>query len=298
MRLQRRAFTIGLVFFAPLLLAACFKPVPRQIPQGLQTVTGVVKPVSLSLVRRGTHALSIGDTTLYYLESSIVNLGKYEGREVELQGLVEANTDPSDTPVLVVSKVTGGPSALTKTWSIDPLGVTVDTPSQWKGKVAGGNAQFSASGSSPIVTLFLDGETVLAKHAETGSAVTEARTVLGAHEVIRLLNTETGRERVLIDLRPSVTDPAQDVLTVLFTPATDAGIDPDTWSALKSDILQSLKFVADSSSSSSKTSSSLAPVTSSGAGMPCGGPAGILCPQGFRCLITDSATNVGRCASY
>jgi hypothetical protein len=62
--------------------------------------------------------------------------------------------------------------------------------------------------------------------------------------------------------------------------------------------LHSVVFSSDASSSSSSLSqgSSLsAAATGSGAGLPCGGTAGILCPGGFYCDITDVANNVGRC---
>ena len=73
---------------------------PRTIPTGVQMVAGVVKPTEISAIRRGTDILVQNGSTLYYLESSTVNLQKYEDREVQLEGTVELNTDPSDIPEL------------------------------------------------------------------------------------------------------------------------------------------------------------------------------------------------------
>jgi hypothetical protein len=57
--------------------------------------------------------------------------------------------------------------------------------------------------------------------------------------------------------------------------------------------LQSVIFQKKSSSSAATTMSG----SNASAGIPCGGTAGILCPAGQYCEITDSATNIGRCRS-
>lgn len=51
-----------------------------------------------------------------------------------------------------------------------------------------------------------------------------------------------------------------------------------------------------SSSGSSISSSSYSSVSSISLGAPCGGTAGILCPAGQYCFITDPESNTGRCA--
>ena len=296
MQLHRR-LSIGFLVVLPLLLSACFQKEPRVIPTGIQTVTGIVRPAELSLVRRGTHTLVVGGEILYYLESSTVNLGKYEGREVQMQGEVQANTDPSDIPVLEVTKITGGPSALTRTWALEDLGITIDTPSAWKAKATGTSAQFTATGSqAPILTLLLASAAQLSKTASSGSSVVKSTFFLGSHSVIRRQNHQHGRERALIDLRPAFTDPKADVLAIVFTPTEEAGVDPGACGMIRNDILHSIKFTTSSSSSSKSSTSSLPPLTGSGAGMPCGGPAGILCPQGLRWQITEG--DVGRCQPF
>lgn len=302
MKLLRRASLFGLTLALPLAFVMCGKQ-PQVLPTGMQTLTGLVKPVEISLTRRGTHQLIVGGSPLYYLESSTVNLGKFEGREVELQGTVEANTDSSDMPVLVVSAVTGGPSVLNHTWEIPSLGITLETPGEWKGKISGDTAQFTGSGSNePIFTVFLEGDDRLKVSVETGSTVTKSTLQIGRYTAERLLNTQTNSERIEIDLRPAVADSKKDVLTLLFTPTEEAGIDPSEWDAMKTDILHSLKFTFGSSSSSSHSfglsQSGSIIHTGSGAGMPCGGTAGVLCPQGFRCEITDATSNTGLCQSF
>ncbi len=301
MRVRRVAVACALLIL-PLLVVACWHGGPRTIPTGVQMVAGVVKPTEISAIRRGTDILVQNGSTLYYLESSTVNLQKYEDREVQLEGTVELNTDPSDIPVLVVSKIVGGPSIVSRTWSIPPLGITIETPSDWRGKVTGQTAQFTASGAtSPTLMLFLDGEERLTSSTGTTS-LTVAQESLGLHAVLRTTNPDTGDERTEIDLRPTVNDPASDVLTLIFSPTSSMSSELKSWSGLKDDILHSIKFTAEAASSSTLSSSSvssgLPPLTGSGVGMPCGGPAGVLCPKGLYCNVTDVQANVGQCQAY
>ena len=296
----RRVVVIGALLVLPFLVVACWNKVPRVIPIGIQTVSGTVKPIEISAVRRGTHALVVNGETMYYLESAVVNLQRYEDREVQLEGAVELNTAPSDTPVLVVTKVIGGPSTVSRTWSIPPFGITMDTPDAWQGKIVGRTAQFTASGSqTPVLMMFLESDARLHISA-SGAMLRTTKETLGLHNVLRFLNADTGKERIEIDLRPQENDPSFDVLTMLFDPAGLKAMEPKAWSALSDDILHSVRFTigTDSSPSSSSKSSGLSPLSGSGVGMPCGGPAGVLCPKGLYCAITDVQANVGRCQRY
>ncbi len=298
----RRVLVVGVFLLLPLLAVGCWQRTPREIPTGIQKLTGTVKATEISAVRRGTHILDQNGTTLYYLESSVVNLQRYEDREVQLEGVVEPNTDPSDIPVLVVSKIDGGPATVSRTWSIPPLGITIDTPNDWLGKVSGQTAQFTASGAAtPTLMLFLEGEDRLTQ--ATDSSLQTIHETLGLHDILRTVKADSGEERAEIDLRPALTDPTADVLTLIFSPATDRNMSAKAWTGLKDDILRSIKFLGDSvssssSSNSSSVSSGLPPLTGSGVGMPCGGPAGVLCPKGLYCNITDVQANVGHCQGY
>lgn len=293
MSIRYRFFFLGCTV---LLLAACGKTV-QVIPTGVQTVAGIVKPVELSLTRRGTHLLVQHGTSLYYLESSTVNMQSFEGRNVIIKGTVEQNTDPTDLPVLVVSEIKGAVTQI-RSWKISGLGLSVDVPVEWNGKFEGGTAQFTGSGSAdPLLTLFLEGDKRFdGASSQAGGDITVTSFALGMRRGVRLVNAG-GRERVEIDLRPLVKDNAADVLTLLFTPVSGQ-TDRDAWEGIKTDIINSIKFTSDVSSSSAPSSSgSIAsqPISGSGAGMPCGGSAGILCPQGYYCGITDAKSNSGQC---
>jgi hypothetical protein len=58
-------------------------------------------------------------------------------------------------------------------------------------------------------------------------------------------------------------------------------------------IIRGLRFSSSSSATAVYQGGSGA--VTSVAGIPCGGAAGILCPSGQYCEITDSASNIGRC---
>lgn len=292
--MRRSLFLIALT----LSLAGCWKQPPPSLPRGEQTVTGVIEPAALSITRRGTHVLVTEGEQRYYLESSTVSLGTYEGRQATLTGTLQYNTDPADLPVLVVTGIEAANTGM-RTWDIDALELSIATPREWKGKIVSDEAQFTASGSaSPILTLFREGRDALQNSSSSVRGVDISTLRIGMRSAVRMRNNETGREKVQIDLGPRSIDPENVVLTLLFTPSDERTNDPEAWDALTTDILRSIRIKGESSSggpSSSGSSSPLPPVTGSGAGKPCGGAAGILCPQGFYCSVTDLQENAGWC---
>lgn len=278
-----------------LALSACGHP-PRVLPQGEQTVSGLVKPAQISLLRRGTQVLVQNGAEIAYLESKTVDLHVYEGRVVEVTGTYEHNTDDQDLPVIVVTAVQGGSSDV-RTYVIPALGVSIDVPREWKGTIAGTDAQFTASGAlRPLLSLFLEDVSSASASSLTSEVTTDTLTIDG-HRAVRLKNGVTRTQRITVDLQPlgASTEPAK-ALVILFTPLQEEEVDQPAWDAVVADILASVKFTdGGSSSSSSAAATSVAPLSGSGAGMPCGGTAGILCPAGMYCQITDTADNVGRC---
>lgn len=304
----RRALPLSFLF-ALLFISACSKPTSSSIPLGPRTLSGMVKVAEISLSRRGTDLLVQNGAPVCYLESSTVNLQAFEGRNVVLSGTVEPNTDAKDLPVLVVQTVVGGAGTGTRTWTIQSLGVSVDTPLEWRGKVASVGAQFTASGAAtPILTLFTEGEKNLQSVGVTSPKGTKFSSIaLGIHHGVEVFDQETGSAKVQIDLRPFVTDSGANILTLLFTPSgEEVQLDPDAWRVTVDDVVHSLVFSFDSSSSSSvvstvssaSSSRTSLPLTGSGVGMPCGGTAGILCPSGMFCEITDVQANTGQCQKF
>jgi hypothetical protein len=301
--LRKRSILTCLFAFSLLAFAGCTKQTAQLIPSGPQVVVGVVKPAEISITRRGTHLLFDHDTPVYYLESTTVNLRMFEGREVEVHGTVEANTTPSDLPVLVVSSIVGGQSTATRSWMVPAMGISLSTPPEWVGKIITDSAVFTSSGSTrPILTVFFEGDSHLLSLGASSSVpqgIDISTLSLSFRSVMRARNLQTGSERTQIDLRPYSTDPTRDVLTLLFTPTDEAQVDPEAWETLKMDIIHSVTFSTDSSSSNSSVASNSSvpapPLSGSGAGMPCGGVAGILCPKGYFCEITDTTANSGNC---
>lgn len=293
-------------------LVACSSPqTTSTLPLGPQTLSGFVKVAELSLTRRGTDLLLRDGAPVCYLESSTVNLRSFEGRSVVLSGTVEPNTDAKDLPVLVVQTVVAGAGTGTRTWTIESLKLSIDTPLEWRGKVAGVGAQFTSSGASaPILTLFTEGQDHLLSSASSAPrGMTFTSFGLGIHRAVELFNAETGSAKVQVDLRPTITDSGANILTLLFTPSgEEVQIDPDAWRVTVDDVVHSLSFSGEGASSSvsfpptSSSASSVTeaplPLTGSGVGMPCGGTAGILCPTGMFCEITDVQANTGQCRKF
>jgi hypothetical protein len=289
---------------------------------GEQTVSGFLKKSPISITRRGTHVLIQNDEPHAYLESSTVDLGEFEGRVVDVIGTYEKNVDVRDLPVIVVTEVRGGQSQ-NRVYAIPALGISLEVPREWKGTIAGAEAQFAApaspdaaegSGSTrPLLSVFREGEDKLISSAPTGENLIDTPVSVGGRSGVRWLNAQTGVERVQVDLRLYASDPKANVLTFLFTPSEEALNLPDAWDAMKDDVLHSVTFTGGSSSSSLSSDASRSSLPSSlssdgtssqaegsssfgsAQGIPCGGEAGILCPAGFYCEITDVEANVGRC---
>ncbi len=292
------------VISVPLALSGCWKSPPPPLPQGQQTVSGLVKPASISVTRRGTHVLIQGGKEIAYLESLTVDLGDSEGRTVDVTGSYEHNTDPRDLPVIVVVAVKGG-SEQTKAWDIPTLGVALAVPPAWNGSIQGKEAAFVVTGApQPILSVFLENESDLLSSDSSIGDVTVMQTSVDGRRAIRSKNAKTGVERVQVVRNVETDDPTGNVLTLLFTPSGEQEMDPVAWDALVDDVIRSIKFTGEGMASSAASTGTLssqaaspAPFSGSGAGAPCGGSAGILCPTGFYCEITDMAANVGRCKS-
>lgn len=276
-----RLFCAGLVFSC-IALAACGAP-EQTLPEGPQTVRGFLESVKLSRVRRGTHAISDGGTILYYAESRTVDLRALEGEEVLLEGTLEPNTDPESAPVLVVTAARAETAGEFVAWNVPELQAAFSAPKTWSGSVRSGQVQFTLTGSlSPILTVYSDVQEPLLSVSEP--------MMLQGISAQRSIDEKTGNQTIVVKR-------AKSVLVFLFTPKD---LPPAVQDALRRDflrLLRSVTLLSGSSSSGSSGSSSRA-TTGSGstsAGMPCGGPAGVLCPQGYICTVTDPATGIGSC---
>ena len=293
-----------------LLLAGCGKNAEFPIPQGIQTIRAILKPVAFSLKRRGTHALIAPDGKMAaYAESTAVNLHVLEGREVELQGIFEKNSDPAALPVFVVQKVLNGGDDALRAWTIPVLRLSINVPRNWKGSIQGSSANFTASGfTAPALTITqkqtpsANPESLYGPAALPDSAAAGEPLVVGLRKAVA--HTDDVRHSWIV----RVTVPASGGSDTVFTFSFDAHLTDEQQRASFTDILATVQFSSAggssrSPSSGSMTSSSADAAGSSGSvfsraagdGAPCGGSAGILCPKGLFCKISDTESESGIC---
>lgn len=257
-----------------LILSACNKPTQTALPQGTQTVTGALMPAELSLNRRGTHLLSLNGQDVYYVESSTVNLRNFEGQDVAVTGLFELNSDPAAFPVLVATKIVSVESP-SHPWTVPALNLRLSAPLTWNADIFDDGIIFSQTGST--VSLLKIHKSSLAQ-LPTGTPLVvgglrASRVTTASGVVIYVQNSKDilaiNVDKSLVDVQKS--DLAQDALRVV----------------------RSISFTNVSSSSSSAFPTGTGSVT----GTPCGGAAGVLCPTGSYCQITDTAAGIGVCRS-
>lgn len=253
-------------------LSACTTDVAPPLPSGVQSATGAVRRVELSLVRRGTHMLVVDGKPLYFLESRSVDLRPFEETTVGVHGTLARNTDADDLPVLVVEGVTAAAVPSGAAVAFPALRMTLVMPQTWQKQAEGARTVFSASGAQTVLRI---GPSPLASLPEDGVLL-----LLGGRKAARTFSS-TGVEELTVD--------AFGTLVLLELPpfaSADRALITE-----RAGVLQSIAFVGTASSSVASPSSQ----TSSQGANYCGGAAGILCPRGSICIITDAAANVGYC---
>lgn len=253
-------------------LSSCRREPILTLPEGPQTVTGVLQSVPLSLKRRGTHVLLREGRQFTYLESTTVALPQYEGEEVTLEGTFEPNFDPHDLPVLVVRAMQD--RSQMRGVFLPTVGLRLDVPQQWSIVRNGGGSSFTASGSTRPILMVARSALIF---LPPGSPA-----IVGGERAVRLI-LPGGSDQVVYVSR------GKDILTLAFTPGAAQAL---TAPALFLKILKSVRF--------DPSSPSLSPSSGTGSplphGQPCGGAAGILCPDGSYCAINDAQANAGFCA--
>jgi hypothetical protein len=237
--------------------------------------------------------LMTGSSLFAFAESTTVNLSSYEGQTVEMVGTYEHNIRKSDLPVLVVTSIKGNEEEW-KSWSIPALGLELKTPKEWKVEKTASGAQFTMPGAAESVlsillmpldeNRFKDANGVTTVEGRRAFEFGDAGTmVIG---IDRGLSNDIQKNRRLMLFTLNVSD---------FPEETD-------FAALRERLIQSIRlgFSSDSSSSSiSRSTYSASSLPSSGGmgeGSPCGGAAGVLCPAGLYCEVTDRESNMGKCA--
>lgn len=251
-------------------LSACGSSTPS-VYVGPVSQTGTLVSTGVSLIRRGTHVLKVDGKSFYYLESKNENLQAFDNQRVFLEGVSEANTYAEYLPVVVVSKIKAlDSSTTTHTWKVPALNMSIVTPDDWVGSIEKNTVTFRLKETNePLLTIMQKNDTALPQG-----------------KPLRL----AGKAGVKIDRDKNAQDiylpDGNRILTLHFTPPDTA---PSSLLDAYATTLATLTFLTSSSSSA------LHPTTGSGAGMPCGGPAGVLCPSGFYCDIQDTKLNIGKC---
>lgn len=270
------------------------------LPTGPQEVEGTVERVAISLSRRGTHLLRDKDgEPSVYLESTAVSLAPIEGELVTLSGVYEPNTERGALPVLVVQKIVKGGDKTLKKWELPKIGITIEVPAVWEGKIVGSTATFLSPGTLDTLLIAKTGSASSVPFdfqnfaSLSGSSLRITPLVLGLKRAASILNDDAGTWTVYVDLSENgAKGPPKKVAILQFT--LKAEDDTDAQIQKFQRIVRTLK-TPEAPRPVSSAPSAVITGTGSAAGRPCGGPAGILCPSGFYCQITDSSISSGVC---
>lgn len=266
-RITQTILTLSVLGF---LLTSCTKTGPIvPIPTGVQTMTGILLATKIDVLRRGTHLLRVRQNEQYYVESSLVNLRAAEGKLVVIRGTFERNSDPTLAPILVAQEMRVS-SANLQEISVDTLGFTASVPTEWLVSKGPDETLILLPGiSQPIGSIRIADGTGL----PPGSPF-----LVDNRHASRSTDPVTAVDTVTVD---------HDGTFVTFRLTALNAPDIDLLKTQWSQFLSSVRFATVSGAASA--------ATGSGSGMPCGGTAGILCPPGQYCAITDVTENVGRC---
>ncbi len=272
MRYYQSVTIVGLLCVLGILLSGCKGGVAPALPVGQQTETGVLLPIDLSAMRRGTHELLQNEERAFFVESPHINLHSFDHQRVVLRGVFEHNTDYSLAPVLVVDSLESLED-VSMDWESKELGISLQVPARWSALESDGTAQFTLTGSTqPVVSIYKDS----IEKFPSGIPI-----VVDSLKAVRILRDGDTSQEVYVQRK-------NDVLVLLFTPGEDAEIQ-----LLREQWLQLLRtmHIVDGVDEIGTT----VPTQTGSTITPCGGPAGVLCPQGYYCEITDSTDNVGKC---
>lgn len=258
-----------------LLLAACGKDtVVQNISEGPQTIYGVLRAAPIALDRRGTHILSGSGSDIAYVESPTLHLRQYEGRTVTIRGIVQKNIDEAFLPVLVAEDIVVHDPQY-RTVQSSALGVRFQLPELWSQSGSGQRLTFRLPGENNDVLIITKEPTDLLP-AGTPMVVASKRAMRvegpGSHQTVHL--------------------PVGDAIVVFtLTPPGDAALAAEATASF----LHMLNTVVITAQQQSGSGTGL-PSSGSGSALSCGGPAGLLCPSGYYCAVTDRTNNIGICA--
>lgn len=277
MRFKPHALMMVATFAVVLSLTACKQDTQPMVKYGSTTATGTLISANVDLVRRGTHILMVDNVKTYYVESRTHNLTQLEGQIISITGNLEPNTVKTELPVLVAETITGGVGDEDlHRYEIPSLNIRLGAPKTWTAEIVGTVATFRLPNESdPLLAIRrLSGSTL-----PPGGAQIYVKNRKGSR-----FNNGSG----MIDTYILEKDT---LIQFHFDPATQKKVKtPEHGALLGAEferVLSTISFLTDKE---------LAPTqTGSGATTICGGAAGLLCPSGTFCNITNFESREGVC---
>ncbi len=268
---------IAAVIFYTATFSACTKDAGVSVVYGPASATGTLIPAENSLIRRGSHILVMDGQNKYFVESRSQNMTEFEGQTVFVQGTLEANTSKTDLPVIMATSVkrSHGDEDLHR-FEIPVLNIRLGVPKTWAGSIKNNVALFMLPGeTNPLLTIRL----------LSGSALPPG----GSSIFLR------NRRGTRLDGQGNSTDvyilEKDTIIKLHFDPAMQEQLKSEKDGAVVAaqfeHALSTISFLTDKAV--------ITQATGSGAGMPCGGGAGVLCSSGYFCNITDITNQIGQC---
>lgn len=248
------------------------------VEYGPKALTGILLKADVSLTRRGTHLLVINGKPEMYVESKTVNLAALESQTVFIEGELKPNTRTTDPPVLIA---TSAKSAFTvfavKGWDIPALGIRVEAPGHWQTTISPSGASFRIGESA---------QSILVIKSVSGSTLPSGNTFFVQNRRASRVHEGTAQDVYVLDQKR--------IVHLHFDAAVQQGVNRLEDAVILNQqfdrLLKSMSFLTDPKPTSSSAGSN--PFEGH---VVCGGPAGLLCPEGYFCTITDASTMEGRC---
>ncbi len=270
-------FALAVVFVTVAAFNACTQEKRIEFVSGPVSATGTLIRAENSLVRRGSHLLVVSGEATYFVESRTQSMTDLEGQTVNVLGILEANTSPKDLPVIMATSVrrTHGDEDLHR-FEIPALNLRIGLPQTWAGSIKGTAAKFLMAGEEiPILTIRL----------MSGSTLPPGGTpiYIKNRRGTRLSGLAHASDVYILEKNTIIELHFDPVMQSQLTQQEDGAIAASQFERA----LLTISFLSDKEPAKH--------VTSSGAGVLCGGSAGILCGTGYFCNITDTQLQMGEC---
>lgn len=245
---------------------------------GPSTATGTIVATGSSLHRRGTHLLTMNGRNRFFLESRSVHLNDYIDQYVSVEGEIAPNTYSSFLPVMQVVSVVpieGGATPDVQRYDVASLRLTLEAPRLWQSSLDHGRLTFQyTEEDQPFIAV---------EHDETGVLPQEGIPIrIDGRNGVRIVDEETGVHRAYVKL--------SDDMIILFTFGPKGPGSMGLRDAFYT-MLQSVEFPEEVEEGVEVEEGTEV----KGSGQPCGGSAGVLCPEGEYCAVTEFATGIGQC---